>query len=64
MQGVFALSAVAMFVPVIFHTTRVKEQDSLNRDAPGALPAFPLQQNSSRAEIWSVLMRVHGIRRR
>ena len=38
MQAVFALSAAAMFVPVIFHTTRVKETDSLNRDAPGMLP--------------------------
>ena len=35
MQGVFALSAAAMFVPVIFHTTRVSETDSLNKDAPG-----------------------------
>ena len=35
MQGVFALSAAAMFVPVIFHTTRVTETDSLNKDAPG-----------------------------
>ena len=35
MQGVFLLSALAMFVPVIFHTATVKESDSLNRDAPG-----------------------------
>lgn len=35
MQAVFALSATAMFVPVIFHTATVKETDSLNRDAPG-----------------------------
>lgn len=35
MQAVFALSATAMFVPVIFHTTSVKETDSLNPDAPG-----------------------------
>lgn len=35
MQGVFLLSAAAMFIPVIFHTATVKESDSLNRDAPG-----------------------------
>ena len=35
MQAVFLLSAAAMFVPVIFHTTRVSETDSLNKQAPG-----------------------------
>lgn len=35
MQVVFAISATALFVPVIFHTATVSETDSLNKDAPG-----------------------------
>ena len=35
MQTVFAVSAVALFVPVIFNRTQALEADSLNADAPG-----------------------------
>lgn len=35
MQIVFAASAVALFVPVIFNRTYVPESNSLNIDAPG-----------------------------
>lgn len=35
MQTVFAVSAVALFVPVIFNRTQAPETDSLNADAPG-----------------------------
>jgi hypothetical protein len=48
MQAVFALSAVAMFVPVIFHTTSVKETDSLNPDAPGTHQPNPALWNTAK----------------
>ncbi|KAK9829693.1 hypothetical protein WJX72_007390 [[Myrmecia] bisecta] len=35
MQTVFAISAVSLFVPVIFHRTTADEYDSLSPDAPG-----------------------------
>ncbi|BDA45879.1 Molybdate-anion transporter [Coccomyxa sp. Obi] len=35
MQTVFAVSAIALFVPVIFNRTKAAETDSLNADAPG-----------------------------
>ena len=36
MQAVFAVSALALFVPVIFNRTKaVDEADSLKADAPG-----------------------------
>ncbi len=36
MQAVFAVSAVALFVPVIFNRTQTTEEaDSLKADAPG-----------------------------
>jgi MFS family permease len=35
MQVVFAVSAAALFVPVLYHRTRNEETDSLNKDAPG-----------------------------
>ena len=36
MQAVFAVSAVALFVPVIFNRTQATEEaDSLKADAPG-----------------------------
>lgn len=36
MQAVFAVSAIALFIPVIFNRSRVEEADSLNAEAPGA----------------------------
>ncbi len=36
MQIVFAVSAAAVFVPVLYHRTTAEETDSLNKDAPGA----------------------------
>ena len=39
MQAVFAVSAVALFVPVIFNRTKATgEADSLKADAPGERP--------------------------
>mmetsp|Transcript_13957 Transcript_13957/g.42093 ORF Transcript_13957/g.42093 Transcript_13957/m.42093 type:complete len:460 (-) Transcript_13957:1680-3059(-) len=35
MQIVFAVSAAAVFVPVLYHRTTAEETDSLNKDAPG-----------------------------
>ena len=37
MQLVFMVSAVALFVPVLYHRTRNEETDSLNKDAPGVV---------------------------
>lgn len=42
MQLVFAVSAVALFIPVVYHRTRNEETDSLNKDAPGALYTLSL----------------------
>ncbi len=36
MQLVFAVSAAALFIPVLYHRTRNEETDSLNKDSPGA----------------------------
>lgn len=36
MQYVFGISAVALFVPVLYHRIANEESDSLNKDAPGA----------------------------
>lgn len=49
MQAVFAVSAVALFVPVIFNRTQTTEADSLKADAPGeasSVPAEPASQAS------------------
>lgn len=35
MQTVFVVSAVTLFVPVMFHLKRTSEQSSLDPDAPG-----------------------------
>lgn len=39
-QVVFAVSAAALFVPVIFNTARREEMDSLLADAPGQSPVL------------------------
>lgn len=55
MQIVFAVSAAAVFVPVLYHRTTAEETDSLNKDAPGK----PLPDHTNINDNFEVFRVIH-----